>query len=40
MKNGFSKVNNTYIESAYYIVCDDYGVNANEIWMNQIGFIR
>ena len=24
----FSKVKNSYIKSAYYSICDDYGVNA------------
>ena len=27
---GFSKVKNAYIKSAYYSICDDYGVDANE----------
>ena len=30
---GFSKVKNAYIKSAYYSICDDYGVDANETWM-------
>ena len=29
-EDGFSKVKNAYIESAYYTVCDDYGVDADE----------
>ena len=33
-EDGFSKVKNTYIKCAYYIICDDYDVNADEIWMN------
>ena len=33
-EDGFSKVKNGYIKSAYYIICDDYGVNANETWMH------
>ena len=32
-KDGFSKVKNDYIKSAYYSICDDYGVNADETWM-------
>ena len=31
--DGFSKVKNAYIKSAY-IVCDDYGVNPDETWMH------
>ena len=30
----FSKIKNSYIKSAYYNICDNYGVNADEIWMN------
>ena len=37
-ENGFSKVKNSYIKSAYYSVSDDYGVNANEIWMHEDWF--
>ena len=33
-EEGFSKVKNAYIESAYYSLCDDYGVDANETWMH------
>ena len=33
-EDGFSNFKNSYIKSAYYSICDDYGVNANEIWMN------
>ena len=33
-EDGFSKVKNAYNESAYYSICDDYGVNAYEIWIN------
>ena len=29
-ENGFSKVKNVYIKSAYYSVCDDYGVDSDE----------
>ena len=32
-EDGFSKINNSYIKSAYCIICDDNGVNAAEIWM-------
>ena len=33
-EDGFSKVKNAYIKSAYYNICDAYGVNANETWMH------
>ena len=33
-ENGFSKVKNAYIKSAYYSICDDYGVDADETWMH------
>ena len=33
-EGGFSKVNNSYIKSTCYGICDDYGVNTNEIWTN------
>ena len=29
-EDGFSKVKNTYIKSAYYGICDDYGVDSDE----------
>ena len=29
-EDGFSKVKNAYINSAYYSICDDYGVDADE----------
>ena len=32
-EDGFSKVKNSYIKSAYYSICDDYGVNPDETWM-------
>ena len=32
-EDGFSKVKNTYIKSAYYSTCDDYGVDPTETWM-------
>ena len=33
-EDGFSKVRNSYIKSAYYSVCDDYGVNQDVRWMH------
>ena len=30
----FNKVKNSYFEIGYYIVCNNYGVNVDEIWMN------
>ena len=33
-EDGFSKVKNAYINSAYYSICDDYGIDANETWMH------
>ena len=35
-EDGFSKVKNAYIKRAYYSICDNYGVDADEKW---IGFI-
>ena len=32
-EDGFSKVKNSYINSAYYAICNDYGVNPNGTWM-------
>ena len=32
-EDGFSKVKNSYIQSAYYSLCDDYGVDLSETWM-------
>ena len=32
-EDGFSKVKNSYMKSAHYSICNDYGVNADEIWM-------
>ena len=32
-EDGFSKVKNAYIKSAYYSICDDYGIDPNETWM-------
>ena len=34
----FSKAKNSYIQSAYYSLCDDYGVDANETWMHEDWF--
>ena len=33
-EGGFSEVKNAYIKSAYYSICDNYGVNADETWMH------
>ena len=33
-KDGFGKVKISYIKIAYYSICDDYGVNADETWMH------
>ena len=33
-EDGFSKVENSYINSAYYAICNDYGVNPSETWMH------
>ena len=33
-EDGFSKVKNGYIKSAYYSICDDHGVDADEIWIH------
>ena len=32
-EDGFCKVKNAYIKSAYCSICDDYGVYANETWV-------
>ena len=32
-KDGFSKFKNSYIQSAYYSLRDDYGIDPTEIWM-------
>ena len=38
-EDGFSKVKNGYIESVYYSVCDDYGIDAeSETWMHGTWF--
>ena len=36
----FSKVKNSYINSVYYAICNDYGVNPNETWMHGDWFYR
>ena len=33
-EDGFSKVKNAYYKTAYYSICDDYGVDATDSWMN------
>ena len=33
-KDDFNNVKNSYFEIRYYIICDEYGVNVGEIWMN------
>ena len=33
-EDGFSKVKNSYIQSAYYSIYDYYGVDADETWMH------
>ena len=33
-EDGFSKVKNFCIKSAYYRICNDYDVNANETWVH------
>ena len=32
-EDGFSKVKNSYIQSAYYSLCDDYHVDPSETWI-------
>ena len=32
-EDGFSKVKNSYIQNAYYSLCDDCGVDPTETWM-------
>ena len=32
-EDGFNKVENSYIKSFYYNICDDYGVNPNKTWI-------
>ena len=31
LEDGFSKVKNTFVRSAYYSICDEYGVNTDKI---------
>ena len=31
---GFSRAKNFYIKCAYYIICDEYGINTNETWLH------
>ena len=33
-EDGFSNVKNSYINSAYYAICNDYGLSPNETWMH------
>ena len=33
-QDGFSKVKNASIESAYYSICDDYVVDVDETWVH------
>ena len=33
-EDGFSKVENAYIKTAYYSMSNDYGINADETWMH------
>ena len=33
-EDGFSKVENAHIKSAYYNICDDYDTDADETWMH------
>ena len=37
-EDGFSRVENSYIDSAYYSVCDDYGIDPTETWMYEDWF--
>ena len=37
-EDGFSKVKNSYINSAYYAICDDFGVDADETCMHEDRF--
>ena len=32
-EDGFNKVKNGYTKSAYYSICDDCGIDADETWM-------
>ena len=33
-EDGFSRVKNAYIQSVYYSLCDDYGLDLTEKWMH------
>lgn len=33
-KNGFSKAKKSCIKKAYYSICDNHGVTADEMWIN------
>ena len=33
-EDGFSWFRNSYSKFAYYIICNDCGTNADEIWIN------
>ena len=37
-EDGFSKGKTFNIQNASYSICDDYGANANQIWMNEDWF--
>ena len=37
-EDGFSKVKNGYIKSAYFSVCDEHGVDVDETWMHGYWF--
>ena len=37
-KDGFNKLENSYIDSAYYSICDDPGINVGKIWLNEDWF--
>ena len=39
-EDGFSKVKDAYVRSAYYSICDDYGVDADETGCMEIGFMQ
>ena len=34
-EDGFSKAKKFYVKSAYYNICDDFGVYMDEKWMNR-----
>ena len=39
-EDGFSNTKNGYTKSAYYSICDDYSVDADENGCMEIRFIR